>query len=229
MSRSEVEVEREYGPFAENGRVHGVTFDGALVWFASGEQLQALDPESGRLTRALDVHCDAGTAFDGHHLYQLDQGRIRKIDLRKGQVVSMVSTPELVGASGMAWAEGSLWVGCFGDRKILEIDPETGQVLSEVLSDRFVTGVSFCDGELWHATQEDERSELRRVDRKTSEVLEELALPRGIVVSGLEADGQGRFFCGGGKSGKLRVVKRPVPAGRARPSGKGAAGSKGAP
>jgi hypothetical protein len=114
----------------------------------------------------------------------------------------------------MAWAEGSLWVGQFAERKILELDPETGKILSEVVSDRFVTGVSFCDGELWHATQENERSELRRVDRKTSEVLEQLELPPGIVVSGLEADGHGRFFCGGGKSGKLRVVKRPATAGR---------------
>jgi len=215
MSRTAVDIEREYGPFAEEGRVHGVTFDGVEVWFASGDKLQALDPRSGELTRTLDVACDAGTAFDGRYLYQLANGRIRKIDPRTGQAVSTIPTPELVGASGMAWAEGSLWVGHFADRKILELDPETGKVLSEVASDRFVTGVSFLDGELWHATQEDDRSELRRVDRTTGEVLEQLELPAGIVVSGLEADGQGRFFCGGGKSGKLRVVKRP-PTGAAR-------------
>lgn len=214
MSRTEVEVEREYGPFAEHGPVHGVTFDGVEVWFASGDKLQALDPESGELTRALEVPCDAGTAFDGQYFYQLDRGRIRKIDPRIGRVVATIPAPDLAGASGMAWAEGSLWVGQFADRKILELDPETGKVLSEVVSDRFVTGVSFCDGELWHATQENERSELRRVDRKTSEVLEQLELPAGIIVSGLEADGQGRFFCGGGKSGKLRVVKRPPTASR---------------
>jgi glutamine cyclotransferase len=214
MSRRDVEIEREYGPFAEQGRVHGVTFDGTQVWFASGEQLHALDPQSGKLTRALDVACDAGTAFDGQYFYQLDQGRIRKVDPRTGQVVSTIPTPDLVGASGMAWAEGSLWVGHFADRKILELDPETGKVLSEVVSDRFITGVSFCNGELWHATQENDRSELRRVDPKTSEVLEQLELPAGIIVSGLEADGQGRFFCGGGKSGKLRVVKHPATASR---------------
>ncbi len=214
MSRTVVEIEREYGPFAEEGRVNGVTFDGHEVWFASGDKLQALDPESGKLTRALEVACDAGTAFDGQYFYQLDKGRIRKVDPRTGQVVSTIPTPELVGASGMAWAEGSLWVGHFRDRKILEIDPESGNVLSEVVSDRFVTGVSFCDGELWHATQQDERSELRRVDRKNSEVLEQLELPAGIVVSGLEGDGHGRFFCGGGKSGKLRVVRRPPTASR---------------
>ena len=215
MSRTAVEVEVEYGPFAEQGSVHGVTFDGEQVWFASGDKLQALDPRSGKLTRTLEVACDAGTAFDGQYLYQLDQGRIRKVDPGTGRVVSTIPTPELVGASGMAWAEGSLWVGHFADRKILELCPQTGKVLSEIVSDRFVTGVSFCDGELWHATQEDERSELRCVDRKTSEVLEQLELPRGIIVSGLEADGHGRFFCGGGKSGKLRVVKRPTSASRA--------------
>jgi glutamine cyclotransferase len=220
MSRTEieidvaVEIEREYGPFAEDGRVHGVTFDGVEVWFASGDKLQALDPRSGELTRCLEVPCDAGTAFDGQHFYQLDKGRIRKLDPRTGRVISTIPAPEFTGASGMAWAEGSLWVGQFADRKILELDPETGKVLSEVLSDRFVTGVSFCDGELWHATQENEHSELRRVDRKTSEVLEQLDLPEGVVVSGLEGDGQGRFFCGGGKSGKLRVVKRATPATR---------------
>jgi len=210
MRRTAVEVEHEYGPFAEPGSVHGVTFDGEQVWFASGDKLQALDPQSGKLKRALAIPCDAGTAFDGHYLYQLDQGRIRKVDPHTGQVVATIPTPELTGASGMAWAEGSLWVGQFADRKILELDPQTGKVLSEIVSDRFVTGVSFRDGELWHATQDNDLSEIRRVDRKTSEVLEQLELPRGIIVSGLEADGHGRFFCGGGKSGKLRVVKRPT-------------------
>ena len=214
MSRTVVDVEREYGPFAEHGPVHGVTFDGAEVWIAGGDTLRALDPKSGELTRALEVPCDAGTAFDGQYLYQLDKGRIRKVDPRTGQTVSTVPAPDLPGASGMAWAEGSLWVGQYAERKILELDPETGKVLSEVVSDRFVTGVSFSDGELWHATQENERSELRRVDRKTSQVLEQLELPAGVLVSGLEADGEGRFFCGGGKSGKLRVVKRPARASR---------------
>jgi streptogramin lyase len=219
MTRIAAFVEREYGAFVEDGRVHGVTFDGEKVWFASGDKLRALDPESGELTRTLEIRGDAGTAFDGRHLYQLERGTISKIDPRTGQRVSTIPAPSLAGASGMAWAEGSLWVGCFGDRKILELDPETGKVLSEVVSDRHVTGVSFSNGELWHATQENERSELRRVDRKTSEVLEQLELPPGIVVSGLEADGHGRFFCGGGTSGKQRVVKRPASSGRAGPSG----------
>ena len=159
MSRIPVEIEREYGPFAEDGRVNGVTFDGHDVWFASGEQLHALDRESGELRRSLPVPSEAGTAFDGKYLYQLAEGRIRQIDPQTGEVVSTVTAPHLQGASGMAWAEGSLWVGRFEDRKILELDPRSGNVLSEVVSDRFVTGVSFSDGELWHATQENQHSD----------------------------------------------------------------------
>jgi hypothetical protein len=30
-----------------------------------------------------------------------------------------------------------------------------------------------------------------------------------VGVSGLESDGADRFFCGGGNSGKVRVVRRP--------------------
>src|SRR3954464_7130472 len=55
MSRTDVDIEREYGPFSADGSVHGVTFDGERVWFASGDKLQALDPQSGKLTRAFEV------------------------------------------------------------------------------------------------------------------------------------------------------------------------------
>lgn len=208
MSRVEVEIEQEYGPFPDQSPVHGVTYDGRQVWFATGNTLQALDPKSGAITRCLELTCEAGTAFDGKHLYQLGGGQIRKIDPQTGSVVSTVAAKAFEGASGLAWAEGSLWVGRFDDRKILEVDPASGKVLSEVASDRFVTGVSFCDGELWHGTQS-EPAELRRVDPKTGAVLEQLELPAGLRVSGLEADGHGRFYCGGGQSGKIRVVRQP--------------------
>ena len=46
------------------------------------------------------------------------------------------------------------------------------------------------------------------IDPNTGEVLESLRLPDGIGVSGLESDGGERFFCGGGSSGRLRVVQR---------------------
>jgi hypothetical protein len=46
-------------------------------------------------------------------------------------------------------------------------------------------------------------------DPGTGEVLERLEMPRGIGVSGLESDGGDRFFCGSGRNGKVRAVRRP--------------------
>jgi hypothetical protein len=65
------------------------------------------------------------------------------------------------------------------------------------------------EGELWHATWEGDESELRQVDSESGAVLQRLALPKGVGVSGLESDGRDLFFCGGGSSGKVRAVKRP--------------------
>src|SRR6266511_2672843 len=119
------EIVREYGPFSGAPHVHGVSFDGSLVWFASGEKLQAFEPASGRIVRALDVACDAGTAFDGRHIYQ--------------------------------------------------IDPDTGAILRTIESNRFVTGVTWVDGELWHGTWEGDDADNRQVDPETGEVLTRLA------------------------------------------------------
>ena len=44
MNRSAAEIVREYGPFPGVDHVHGVTFDGQHVWFASGDKLNAHDP-----------------------------------------------------------------------------------------------------------------------------------------------------------------------------------------
>jgi streptogramin lyase len=214
MSRTEVEIEREYGPFPNEPRIHGVSFDGERVWFASGNKLQAFDPKSGKPTHALDIPSDAGVAFDGKHLYQLADGQIHKVDPKSGRILATIPAPSPERNSGLAWAEGSLWLGRGSDGTILELDPKTGKVLSTVVSDRFVTGVTFSEGELWHGTLPDDapgndRSELYHVDRTTSEVLERLALPEGVTCTGLEADGKGRFYCGGGKSGKIRVVRQP--------------------
>ncbi|MBB3295210.1 streptogramin lyase [Mitsuaria sp. BK045] len=111
--------------------------------------------------------------------------------------------------SGLTWAEGSLWVGQYRDRTIVQIDPETGAVRRRIESNRFVTGVTWVDGELWHATWEGDESELRRVDPVDGTVKERLAMPAHQGVSGLESDGAGLFYCGGGGSGKLRAVRRP--------------------
>jgi glutamine cyclotransferase len=209
MSRSRAEIVREYGPFPGVGHVHGVTYDGRHVWVAAGDTLKAFDPASGTLLRSIEVAARAGTAFDGRHLFQLADGRIQKIDPKTGRVLSTIPAPGGGADSGLAWAEGMLWVGQYRERKIHQIDPETGAVLRTIESNRFVTGVTWVDGELWHGTWEGGESDLRRVDPQTGEVLERLELPPGTEVSGLESDGGDQFFCGGGRSGKVRRVRRP--------------------
>jgi glutamine cyclotransferase len=208
MKQSAAAILREYGPFPGAERVNGVTYDGEHVWIASGDKLNSFDPESGRAARTIDVPAHAGTAFDGQHLYQLADERIQKIDPGTGRVLGTIPAPS-GGGSGMAWAEGTLWVGQYRDRKIHQIDPETGAILRTIESNRFVTGVTWVDGELWHATLENEQSELRHIDPGTGQVLESLKMPPGVGVSGLESDGDDRFFCGGGSSGKVRAVRRP--------------------
>jgi glutamine cyclotransferase len=203
------EILREYGPFAGVEAVHGVSFDGRHVWFAAGDRICALDPDSGDILRALDIPGHAGTAFDGKHLFQIAEDRINKIDPQTGTVVATIPAPGGGGDSGMAWAEGSLWVGQYRERKIHQIDPETGAILRTIEAIRFVTGVTWLGDELWHGTLEDGASELRRIDPKSGAVQERLEMPAGIGVTGLESDGRDRFFCGGGNSGKVRAVRRP--------------------
>jgi glutamine cyclotransferase len=209
MSRSTAQIVREYGPFPGADHVHGVTFDGQRVWFAAGDKLIAFDPASGKALRSLEVAAHAGTAFDGRHLYQIVEDRIEKIDPATGRVLAAIPAPGHGGNSGLAWAEGTLWVGQYRDRKIYQVDAQTGAILRTIESRRFVTGVTWVDGELWHGTWEGDESDLRRVDPRTGEVLETLTMPPGVFVSGLESDGGDQFFCGGGGSGKVRAVRRP--------------------
>ena len=209
VKRSGAKIVREYGPFPEAERVHGVTYDGRHVWFASGDKLNAFDPSSGKTLRSIDVPAQAGTAFDGQHLFQIAADRIRKIDPETGRVLASIPSPGGGRDSGLAWAEGSLWVGQHRDRKIHQIDPETGAILRTIECSRFVTGVTWVDGELWHGTWEGDESDLRRIDPGTGEVLEQIDMPAGVFVSGLECDGRDQFFCGGGPSGKVRAVQRP--------------------
>ena len=209
MRRSNAEIIREYGPFPGVDSVAGVTYDGQNVWFAAGDKLTAFDPASGETTRSIDVAAHAGTAFDGQYLYQIAEDRIHKVDPKTGRVLASIPAPGGGGDSGLAWAEGSLWVGQYRDRKIHQIDPETGKILRTIASNRFVTGVTWVDGELWHGTSEGGESDVRRVDARTGEVLESLEMPKGAGVSGLESDGGDRFFCGGAKSGIVRAIRRP--------------------
>ena len=209
MKQSAAEIVREYGPYPEVDDVAGVSFDGQRVWFASGDRLNALDPVSGEIVGSLDIPAHAGTAFDGKHLFQIAEAVIRKVDPSTGKVLGTIPAPGNGGDSGLAWAEGTLWVGQHRTGEIHQIDPETGAVLRTIQSDRFVTGVTWVDGELWHGTWQGDASDVRHIDPETGEVLERLEMPAGTGVSGLESDGGDHFFCGGGSSGKVRAIRRP--------------------
>jgi outer membrane protein assembly factor BamB len=210
MKPIQAEIVREYGPFPGADSVNGVTYDGRCVWFASDDKLNAFDPETGDALRSFDADSHAGSAFDGTYLYQISNNRIQKIDPETGAVLSTIPTPDDDGGNaGMAWAEGSLWVAHYTGRKIHQIDPQTGAVLRTIDATRFVTGVTWDDGELWHGTWEDDVSDLRRVDPNTGDVLAILEMPEDIKISGVESDGKDHFFCGGGGSGKIRAVRRP--------------------
>ena len=217
-SRQAAEIVREYGPFPGSPPVHGVTFDGKQVWFAAGDALRAFDPASGKAVRAIDVAADAGTAFDGRYLYQLAGDRIQKIDSATGAVVATLPAPGNGRDSGLAWGEGTLWVGQYRDRKIHQIDPQTGAILRTIESNRFVTGVTWVDGELWHGTWEGDQSDIRRIEVESGKVLDRIDMPQGIAVSGLESDGADFFYAGDGSSGKVRAVRRPKRASPARRS-----------
>ncbi|KAA0070700.1 PQQ-binding-like beta-propeller repeat protein [Rhodanobacter sp. T12-5] len=208
MKRSNAEIIGEYGPFPGVDCVHGVSYDGERVWFATGDTLAAFDPASGEASRTIDVAAHAGTAFDGQHLFQIAESRIQKIDPATGRVLATIPAPGAGSDSGLAWAEGSLWVGQYRERKIHQVDPETGAILRTIACDRFVTGVTWVDGELWHGTWEGDESDVRHIDPATGDVLESLRMPPGVGVSGLDSDGDERFFCGGGRSGKITVIKR---------------------
>jgi outer membrane protein assembly factor BamB len=207
VTRQKATVVREYGPFPVE-RVHGVTHDGTYVWFAHGKKIAAMNPETGAIDKEVEVCAQAGTAFDGTHLYQIGEDKIRKVDPKTGRVVATLAAPGMTqDNSGLTCDGGTLWVGQFKGRAIHQIDASTGKVLKTVRSDRFVTGVSFVDGDLWHGTFEDDASELRRVDPATGRVLESLDVDGGV--SGLEAKGD-LLFCGGIKAPVVRAIKRPA-------------------
>jgi glutamine cyclotransferase len=209
MKVSAAEIVREFGPFPGISRVNGVTYDGEHIWLATGNTLAAMNPRSGAIAHSIDVAAQAGTTFDGKHLFQVANDVIQKIDPVSGKVLTTIPTPAGGGASGLAWADGMLWVGQFGDRKIHQIDPATGKVLRSIESNRFVTGVTWVEGELWHGAREGDDDEVRRIDPRSGEVIERLSMPPGARVSGLESDGGDCLFCGGEGSGKVRVVRRP--------------------
>lgn len=206
MSAAEAEIVREYGPFGEGG-VHGVTFDGKLVWFARDNELVAFDPDSEKVVRRFKVPADAGTAFDGTHLYQLADGDILVIDPKDGRVLRKIPAPGKGTDSGMAWADGYLWVGQYRASKIHQIDAKTGEIVKTLSSDRFVTGVSVVDGALWHGVSDDAAPpELRRLAADGT-IEEVLTVPGTTHIAGVESNGKGAFWCGGA-AGKILLVKK---------------------
>jgi hypothetical protein len=202
------EIVREYGPFPDAPHVNGVTFDGRSIWIATGQQLIAIAPDSGQRVRAIDVPAKAGSAFDGRYLYQIADGFILTIDPERGQIIARIAAPAEA-PSGMAWAEGYLWIGDHRAGKVHQVEPASGVIVRTLCSDRFVTGVTWAQGELWHgATQEGSTSELRQIDPESGSVRRRLALPAGELLSGIESDGGDLIYCGGSRSGKLRAVRR---------------------
>ena len=205
---SDAEVIREYVPIEES-QVQGVTFDGKLVWYARDDELVAFDPGTERIVRRLRVpSARAGTAFDGKHIYQLARGEILVLQPDDGTIVRRMPSPSRDDDSGMAWADGYLWIGQFRQSKIHKVDAKTGEIVKTLTSDRFVTGVSCVDGMLWHGASGDgQPCELRRITAD-GRVEESLAVPVDKI-SGLEAAGDGSFWCGG-EQGTLRRVRRRV-------------------
>ncbi len=211
MSRSNApiaEIIREYGPFSGVDNVHGVTFDGRNVWFAAGDTLKAFDPASGKLLRSIEVAADAGSAFDGRHLFQIAADRIQKIDPKTGRVLATIPAPGGGGGLGARVGRRQALGRSVSGPEDLSGRSRDGEILHTIESNRFVTGVTWADGELWHATWEGDESDLRRVDPRTGEVRERFQMPPGTHVSGLESDSGDQFFCGGGRSGKVRTVRR---------------------
>lgn len=214
--RIAAEVVREYRPMGTEASIHGVTFDGRLVWFARDNELVAFDPDQEKVTHRYDIaNANAGTAYDGENLYQIAKEEILVINPKTGDVVRRFPAPGQGGASGLAYADGYLWVGQYRATKIHKVDAKTGEVVKTLLSDRFVTGVSCVDGALWHgAVAEDKPCELRRLDSVDGTVQETLEVPV-RELHGVERTRSGDFWCAGEK-GTLRRVRAVSPERSAR-------------
>jgi len=197
-------IVRELAPIDE-AQIHGVTFDGVLVWFARANELIAFDPAAERVVKRFDVPgAAAGTAFDGTHLYQLAGPEILVVAPSDGQIVRKLPAPNRGENSGMAWADGYLWVGQYRAAKIHKVDARTGELVKTLSSDRYVTGDSCVDGALWHAVSGNGDCEIRRL--AADGTVEEVWSVPVASISGMEGSRDG-FWCGG-EGGKLRLVAR---------------------
>ena len=215
MKRSAAEIVREYGPFPGVDRVNGVTYDGQHVWFASGDKLNAFDPASGK-TAALDRRrraCRNGVRRPapvpdrrGPHPEDRSEDRPRARHdpgaRRRRRLRARLGRRHAVGGAVSRPEDPS---GRSRDRR----DPSHHRV--QPLRHRGHLGRRRALAR--HLGSRRERAAARR--SRTGEVLEQLEMPPGVGVSGLESDGGDRFFCGGGSSGKVRAVRRPTRGARA--------------
>ena len=102
MKQSTAEIVCEYGPFLGAERVHGVTYDGQNVWFASGDKLNAFDPASGKqCARSMpppmqELHSMVSTFF------------------RSQRIASRRSIPKRPGARYHPAPGGGVTPGCVG-------------------------------------------------------------------------------------------------------------------
>jgi streptogramin lyase len=125
--------------------VNGVTYDGRSVWFAAGDKLVALDPESGKTLRSIEVAVARRNRLRWPAPVPARRGSHPQDRSRTGSVIATIPAPGGGSDSGLTWAEGTLWVGQYRDRKIHQVDPATGAILRTIESNRFVTGVTWVE------------------------------------------------------------------------------------
>jgi hypothetical protein len=206
--RNPAEIVREYGPFPGATRSPASPTTAATSGPPRAPSCIAFDPRAASHAHARRA-CDAGTAFDGTHLYQIAETRIDKIDPGHRQGAGVDPGARQRQRLGPDLGRGQP-VGRPVPRPQDPPDrPGHRRHPRTIESNRFVTGVTWVDGELWHGTWEGDDSDIRRIDPQSGAVLERLQMPAGTGVSGLESDGADLFYCGGGGSGKVRAVRRP--------------------
>src|SRR5215813_10578427 len=112
--------------------------------------------EYGPFPDVTHVH---GVSYDGTNIWIATGNTLKEIDTVSGKTVRALDVPAHAGTA----FDGRHLYQISGDR-IHKVDPKTGAILRTIESNRFVTGVTWVDGELWHGTWESDESELRRID-----------------------------------------------------------------
>jgi hypothetical protein len=133
-------------------------------------------------------------------LFQLAEDRIQKID-QTGRVLATIGArrrrdgPDVGGRDALG--------GTVRDRKIHQVDPDTGAILRTIESNTS-SPVSRGWTESWHATWEGDSLPRRSQTGGPGE--HRHAARRRCLRARVDGD---QFFTGGGRSGKVRAVRRP--------------------